>query len=291
MGNDVSLELRKPSNAGQSIAYRSSKQNIGQVEFSIRLLARRAGISQLVMNVHSEDTVCNACEIDLHGMHNLNINDRLLCLLDRDELKAVAAHEMGHIAYKRLNRGIKAAVSNSRDLTKYLLFSALVGEVLKVTADTLYLGSVYASPWLERCSDSLSFGIVLLSGLVVSAAGFASATTLDLFFSRKRESFADAYSAKLTRHPEHLASALVKLAAYERDLGTCIKIPELSGLRAYVSNAPRPGQDNNSINEIANKKMQTLLDKAKALFMTHPPLYKRVSDLGKIKDAEGSKRI
>jgi len=127
----------------------------------------------------------------------------LLGRLNRDELQGVIAHEMSHILH--------------RDILFVTLAGIMLGSVA-LLSQVFLRSTFYGSLGSRRrySSDSRGSGqaaaVMLIIALV--AAILAPIMTQLLYFalSRRREYLADAGSARLTRYPEGLASALEKIA-------------------------------------------------------------------------------
>ena len=126
----------------------------------------------------------------------------LLDKVDRQELEGVLAHEMSHI--------------KNYDIRLAMLAAVLAGTI------------VFMSHWMTRSlfwggggrrrSSSDSGGgqiqaILMILGLILMILAPIFATMLQLAISRKREYLADASGAMLTRNPEGLADALLKISA------------------------------------------------------------------------------
>lgn len=118
----------------------------------------------------------------------------LIAQMDRDELQAVVAHEMAHVANRdTLVMSVAAATAG---------VIALIGDL----AFRFTLGSRGSSRNRQGGSSSLMFLPVLI--LAPFAAGLLKAA-----ISRSREGLADATAVEFTRNPAALRSALGKLAA------------------------------------------------------------------------------
>lgn len=114
--------------------------------------------------------------------------------LNKQELEGVIAHELSHV--------------NNRDTLLMSVVSILVGLIALL------------SDWFLRISfrtkrnddDNRSNAIFMVLGLVAAILAPLIATLIQLAISRRREYLADAAGAYLTRDPEQLASALVKIS-------------------------------------------------------------------------------
>jgi heat shock protein HtpX len=171
----------------------------------------------------------------------------LLSRLNRDELQGVIAHEMSHIIH--------------RDILYVTLAGVMLGAVA-ILSDVYLRGFLRGSSFGRRTSGrggGQAQAAVLL--IAVLLAVLAPILTQVLYFalSRSREYLADAGSARLTRYPEGLASALEKIAAAPTQL-------------AGVNRATAPMY-------IVNPLTQAGGSESFSLFSTHPPVAKRVAVL------------
>jgi heat shock protein HtpX len=170
----------------------------------------------------------------------------LLALCTRDELQGVVAHEMGHI----LNRDIL-----------YMTIAATMLGAVTIIADS-FLRSLRYAPMARYRSSSSRAGKGLFNlWLMVIAFIFVILSPIlsrILYFtiSRSREYLADATSARLTRYPEGLASALEKILVSPEKLTTAPK----ATAPFYIANPYKQDLDGR-------------------MFATHPPLGQRIKIL------------
>lgn len=162
----------------------------------------------------------------------------LLGKLNKREIEAVVAHEIAHI--------------KDKDILVGSIVVVLVG-VISIISD-LFLRSLF---WGNNGNDNknpliIAFGVI---GMILAPI---AATILQLAISRKQEFKADANGALLTRDPEALASALLKISSDKTPLN---KISTATA-HLYISSP--------------YKKKTNWYEK---LFMTHPPVEERVNAL------------
>ena len=112
----------------------------------------------------------------------------ILKLLDKDELKAVIAHEMGHV--KNRDTLIQVVAATIAGIISYLAFFARWAAIFGGGRDR----------------DSSCYELLALAILTPIIA-----TIIQLAISRSREYLADATAANTLQNSEHLASALHKL--------------------------------------------------------------------------------
>jgi heat shock protein HtpX len=166
----------------------------------------------------------------------------LLQLLDKQELEAVAAHELSHI--------------KNFDIRLGLIVIVFVGMITFLSYWFLRFGSI-AGGGRGREGGSI-LGILMLVGLLLAVFSPLIARVIQAAMSRKREFLADADGSLLTRYPEGLASALEKISGYS---GT-IKRMNRATAHLYISNPLRTRRG--------------WLDR---LYSTHPPVEERIKIL------------
>ena len=156
--------------------------------------------------------------------------------LKRNELEGVIGHEISHI--------------NNYDIRFATLVAALVGMIGIVSYMLLRSGGFGRSRGGRGGS-----GWILLIGLVLAIFAPIVSRLVQAAISRKREFLADSTSAKLTRYPEGLASALEKIKKYNEGK---MKVSE-SVSHLFFTDPNRSSLDR--------------------LFATHPPLEARIKVL------------
>jgi heat shock protein HtpX len=160
----------------------------------------------------------------------------LLDIMTDAELEGVMAHELGHvrnydIRVSLIVFGLVVAIGFISDI--FLRF-------------TLFGGS-------NRNNNNGGNPIMLIVGIVSLVLAPLVAAVVQAAISRQREYLADATGALTTRHPDALASALEKLAAYGRPM----RRQNSTMAHMWISDPTKPG----------------IMDR---LFSTHPPIPDRV---------------
>jgi len=115
------------------------------------------------------------------GDARIVVTSGLIALLSPEELRAVVAHEIGHVAHRDF---IVMTVAQAVPLALYILFT-----------------------WTRRRSGNYGWVVAIGAYLVYILSQY-----IVLVLSRVRESFADERSALTTHDPNALASALVKIS-------------------------------------------------------------------------------
>ena len=169
----------------------------------------------------------------------------LLQRLNKSELEGVLAHELSHIG--------------NRDMLISTAAVVLAG-FISILSD-FFLRSMF---YRRRGRGGEGAGIFVLIGLVLAILAPIAAMLMRLAISRKRELLADASGALLTRYPEGLASALIKISHDPTPL------PVATNTTAHLF------FDDPFDHEGLPKQRLSWLHK---LFMTHPPVEERVKAL------------
>jgi heat shock protein HtpX len=143
------------------------------------------------------------------------VTDGLLRVLDRNEVAAVIAHEMGHI--------------RNRD-TLIMAVAATFAGALSMLANAAMFGSLFGG---GRSSDDEEGGSPLGGLLGVMIAPIA-ATLIQMSISRGREFLADEAAANYTGQPLALASALRKIEALSQEIPMQAGSPATAHL--YIQN-------------------------------------------------------
>ena len=184
------------------------------------------------------------------GSEVLVLSRGALDLTDHDELKAVVAHEFGHIAQGdvALNMRLLVALNGLNAIDD-------MGRILMVKHD----GKLVAQP-----------GAIV--GFVLRIVGFSSSFVghiMKAAFSRHREYLADACAVQFTRNPHALASVLTLINEQDSDALSSVKQSQsISHLCFHVGTTETLGFD---FADIKKRLMR--------VYATHPPIQKRIDTI------------
>ncbi len=169
------------------------------------------------------------------------VTQGLANILSKSELEAVIGHEFGHIV--------------NYDIRLMTFVSLAVGVL------TIFLDIIQRRLWF-RSNDDRQEGnnILALLALVLIVLAPFIAQLIQLAISRRREYLADAYSAKITRQPSALISALIKIS----------QAPQVAQARLNTSHLFIANPFKNKKNFIVK------------WFSTHPPVEDRIQALEKM---------
>ncbi len=167
----------------------------------------------------------------------------LLEVLNKSELEAVLAHELGHIG--------------NRDILLSTIVVVLVGTVVMVS-DLVFRMAFYGRS--GRSNNGKGGLVILVVAIAMAVLAPLMAQLIRLAISRKREYLADSTAALTTRYPEGLISALEKIGGDNNQLQTA------SDATAHLY----------FVNPFRGKDASGWYRK---LFLTHPPIEDRVKKL------------
>lgn len=165
--------------------------------------------------------------------------------LSREELRGVIAHEFAHIkSYDITYNTLICALLGSSVLLKQIIKNSISGESL-LGEETLerQIQFYWASLWL----------IIFFAPLFLF---FFGGRLIQLLFSRYREYLADAFAVQISRYPEGLMKALLKMGKQ------LTYIPEATSATSHLFIMPPEGIRNVPV-----------------FFQTHPSLVSRVERL------------
>ncbi|MEQ8433601.1 MAG: M48 family metallopeptidase [Oceanicaulis sp.] len=171
----------------------------------------------------------------------ITVTRGLVDTLTDDELEAVLAHELTHV----INRDVRLLVV----AVVFVGIISLIGELL---ARGLFRGSVARLGGARRGKAGNS-GVFFVIAIAVIGVCWLLAMMIRFAMSRSREYMADAGAVELTKNPEAMISALEKVSG-----------------RSKVDEAPR---------ELRQMFLHDDSAGFAGLFMTHPPIERRIAAL------------
>ena len=192
-----------------------------------------------------DDTAPNAFATGRDPKHAaIAFTTGIVSKLSKLEVEGVAAHELSHVG--------------NYDTRLMSIVSILVGTVA-LAADFFLRISFYSRG--DRDNDRGANAIFLALGLIMAILAPIIAMLIQLAISRKREFLADASGALLTRNPDSLADALLKISKDKEPLEAANK----ATAHLYIANPL--------------KNQQNAIGLFAVLFNTHPPIEERVEAL------------
>ena len=188
-----------------------------------------------------DDSAPNAFATGRDPKHaSIALTTGLLNKLEKIELEGVVGHELSHI--------------RNYDTRIMVVVSVLVG-FIALLADWFFRASWFRSS--DR-DDRKSGGVFVIVALILAILAPLIAQVIKAAISRRREFLADASSALLTRYPDGLADALMKISSDKEVL----EVANRGTAHLYIVNPLK------NYGEFMTK-----------LFSTHPPIEERVKAL------------
>ncbi len=194
--------------------------------------------------------VLNIIETPARNAFASGINDRsyavtvtrgLLDTLSKDELEGVLAHELTHI----INRDVRLLMIT-------VIFTGMVGFAAQLCWSSLRHGLYYRA---GRGSKSAGGTLALIAIGIILYIGYIATLFTRFALSRRREFMADAGAVQMTKNPDAMMRALMKIADF--------------------ANIPRAPAD---IDMMCIENAQPFL----GLFATHPPIASRIQVLSEM---------
>ncbi len=174
----------------------------------------------------------------------------LLEKLDYYELEGVIAHEISHI--------------KNYDIRLSAVVSVMVGFIVMIS--DMISRTLFWSGGRSKDNDNNGNSFLMIIGLICIILSPIFGSLMQLALSRKREFLADATAIELTRNPDGLISALLKLDSDENQLETA----NSATANMYIVNPFKSNTDE-------GKK------KSSSIWSTHPSIEDRVQALRNIK--------
>ncbi|MEO1251266.1 MAG: M48 family metallopeptidase [Pseudomonadota bacterium] len=173
--------------------------------------------------------------------YRITLTRGLIEALDREEARAVLAHELTHI--------------RNRDVRLLIIAVVFVG-IFSFVGELIYRGLFRTGVKIgghtrSRNGDSRGGGALIIVALIAIALAYLLALAIRFSLSRKREYLADAGAVELTKNPDAMIRALEKI----------------SGRAAF--DAP---------NDVRQMMVENKARFA-GVFATHPPIKKRIEAL------------
>lgn len=210
---------------------------------SVENMSITAGIPMPKVHVIS-DPAPNAFATGRNPHHaSVAFTTGILNLLNNTELEGVVAHELSHI--------------KNRDILVGTIVVVMVGFIALLAEIFMRSGMSEG----RRSEGGPAAGVIVFAVIIFAVLSPVIGKLIQTAVSRKREYLADASGALLTRYPEGLANALVKISGHARPL------QRASQATSHLFIANPFGEKGSMRQWMAN------------LFSTHPPMERRVEAL------------
>ncbi len=204
-------------------------------------LAKKAGIPKPKIYVIPTEAPNAFCTGRNPKNSVIAVTHGILKLLNKKELEGVLAHELSH--------------AKNRDILISTIAATLAAVIMYV-ASMARFAAMFGG---MRNNDN---GPNILQILILAIIAPLAAMVIQLAISRSREFLADETSAKLTKEPQHLASALLKLEEYSKRIP--LKFGNQATAHLFI------------VNPLTGRQMANF-------FSTHPSTKDRVERLNAMK--------
>ena len=218
-------------------ARRVTRQEEPELYNLLENLAISRGMQTPAVRIIDDDAM-NAFATGLkEGQYSVTVTTGLLRVMSHDELEAVLAHELTHV----INRDVRL-----------MIIASIFAGVITLLAQVIYRSMWFMGSGRSSRSDRKGGGgLFIIIALAIAAVGYVLAIVIKMMISRKREFLADAGSVELTKNPDAMICALLKIQGHSQ-----LHAPE--SLRSmFLDDDEGP----------------------MSLFATHPPISKRVEAL------------
>jgi heat shock protein HtpX len=175
--------------------------------------------------------------------YSITVTRGLLKKLEKDELEAVLAHELTHI----INKDVRL-----------LIISVVFVGMITFFAEMAFRSIIYGPRRRSGKSDNDHVVPLMILAFVILIVGYAFAMLIRFALSRKREYLADAGAIELTKNPEAMMRALMRISGQD----TIKDLPEDVELMCIENTSGFMG-----------------------VFATHPPIAKRIEAISVISGA------
>lgn len=138
--------------------------------------------------------------------YSITVTRGLLNSLKKDEIEAVLGHELTHI----MNRDVRLLIIS-------IIFTGMIG-ILSQMAWNLLRHSYYVPR--RRSKDSGSSILLIFVIALILSIGYAATLITRFAISRGREYMADAGSIEMTKNPDAMMRALLRISKRDRVPGT-----------------------------------------------------------------------
>lgn len=178
--------------------------------------------------------------------YTITVTRGLMRALQRDEMEAVLGHELTHI----INRDVRL-------MMVAVVFTGMIGFAAQLVWSNLRYG--FYAPRDRRQGGSGSGVVLMLAVAAILWVGYMATLLTRFAISRRREFMADAGSVELTKNPDAMMRALMRIAGKDR----------IGGVPADVS-------------MMCCENAQPFL----GLFATHPPIEARIKTIAALTQTE-----
>lgn len=145
--------------------------------------------------------------------YSITVTRGLMNSLPPDELEGVLAHELTHI----INRDVRLLIVT-------IIFTGLFGFLAQMAWSNIRYGLLFGSGRRDRNNNGAS-GLILIALItVILWLGYMATLLMRFALSRRREYMADAGAVTLTKNPEAMMRALMRISGRDKIPGATADI-------------------------------------------------------------------
>ncbi|MGL4974927.1 MAG: M48 family metallopeptidase, partial [Bosea sp. (in: a-proteobacteria)] len=198
--------------------------------------------------------------------YTVSVTTGLMAQLNDQEIEAVLAHELTHI--------------RNGDV-KLMVIAIVIAGVISLIGEIVFrmFGRVGGG---SSSRDNKGAGAMILIGFAIIAVSWLLAVMVRLSLSRSREYLADAGAVELTKNPDAMISALLKISGRADIEGVPSGVMDMC-----FENDPDDMADLFSTHPSIIKRVQALIDTAGGKMPPSPPKVGMRNDLPTIVEARG----
>ncbi|KRE06501.1 peptidase M48 Ste24p [Bosea sp. Root381] len=188
----------------------------------------------------------------------VTVTSGLLAQLNDAEVEAVLAHELTHI--------------RNGDV-RLMIIAVVIAGVISLLGEVVFRGIARRNVRMSSGDSRKGGGIAILIGFAVIALAWFLAVVVRLSLSRSREYLADAGAVELTKNPDAMISALLKIAGRADIEGVPSGVMDMC-----FENDPDGFDDLFSTHPSITKRVQALVEMAGGRMPDMPPHPPRVAE-------------
>lgn len=177
------------------------------------------------------------------GTYKIVLTRGIVERLQDDELEAVIAHELTHI----MNRDVRLLIIA-------VIFVGMISFICEMVFRSLAYGGRSGYGYRRRGHNRDNTAGIMLVALVILAVGYLFAIIIRFALSRRREYLADAGAVELTKNPEGMMRALMRISGHDE-----------------VKNMP------NEVQQMCIENSHSFM----GLFATHPKIEDRIAAISR----------
>jgi heat shock protein HtpX len=188
----------------------------------------------------------------------VTVTSGLLAQLNDAEVEAVLAHELTHI--------------RNGDV-RLMIIAVVIAGVISLIGEIVFRGLSRSRMRMSSDDSKKGSGVAILIGFAVIALAWFLAVVIRLSLSRSREYLADAGAVELTKNPDAMISALLKIAGRADIEGVPSGVMDMC-----FENDPDDFADLFSTHPSVTKRVQALVQTAGGRMPAMPPHPPRVAE-------------